>query len=63
MAAQKLKTVKAGTSVSHPSPKEALARHKIEEGDTPYDLEFRRQVLVAGKVMKKHRLVLRKLAR
>jgi hypothetical protein len=50
MAAPKLKTIKAGASAGHPSPKEALVRDRVGESDTPYDPEFRRQVSVADKI-------------
>jgi putative addiction module antidote len=76
MTALKLKITKVGNSAGLLLPKEALARLRVEQGDTvflteapdgfritPYDPEFERQMSVARKVMKKHRRALRELAK
>jgi putative addiction module antidote len=71
-----LKLRKIGNSVGLVLPKEALARLRVEAGDTihmteapggvrltPYDPVFERQMAVARKVMKRNRNVLRELAK
>jgi putative addiction module antidote len=71
-----LKITKVGNSAGLLLPKEALAKLRVEQGDTvfltetpdgfritPYDPEFARQMALARKLMKKHRKVLRELAR
>jgi putative addiction module antidote len=71
-----LKVTKVGNSAGLVLPKEALAKLRVEQGDTlyltetadgfritPYDPEFERQMGLARKLMKKHRKVLRELAR
>jgi len=72
----KLKISKIGNSTGLLLPREALAKLRVEQGDsvfltetpdgyriTPYDPEFERQITLARKVMKKRRNVLRALAR
>ena len=72
----KLKISKIGNSAGLLLPREALAKLRVEQGDsvfltetpdgyriTPYDPEFERQITLARKVMKKRRNVLRALAR
>jgi putative addiction module antidote len=72
----KLKISKIGNSAGVLLPREALAKLRVEQGDsvfltetadgyriTPYDPEFERQMTLARKVMKKRRNVLRELAR
>ena len=72
----KLKVTKVGNSSGLLLPKEAMARLRVEQGDTvylteapdgfrltPYDPEFERQMTLARKVMKKHRRALRELAK
>jgi len=74
--AAKLKISKIGNSAGLLLPREALAKLRVEQGDsvfltempdgyriTPYDPEFERQMTLARKVMKKRRNVLRELAR
>ncbi|MBV9065877.1 MAG: AbrB/MazE/SpoVT family DNA-binding domain-containing protein [Methylobacteriaceae bacterium] len=71
-----LKLRKIGNSVGLVLPKEALARLRVEAGDTvhmtevpggvrltPYDPVFERQMAVARKIMKRNRNVLRELAK
>jgi putative addiction module antidote len=71
-----LKITKVGNSAGLLLPKEALAKLRVEQGDTvyltetpdgfritPYDPAFERQMELARKLMKKHRKVLRELAR
>jgi putative addiction module antidote len=75
-ASSLLKITKVGNSAGLLLPKEALARLRVEQGDTvfltgapdgfritPYDPGFERQMGVARKVMKKHRPALRELAK
>jgi putative addiction module antidote len=72
----KLKVTKIGNSAGLVLPKEALAKLKIEQGDTvylteasdgfritPYDPDFERQIKLARKVMRQRRNVLRQLAK
>ena len=72
----KLKISKIGNSAGLLLPREALAKLRVEQGDsvfltetpdgyriTPYDPEFERQMTLARKVMKKRRNVLHELAR
>jgi putative addiction module antidote len=71
-----LKITKVGNSAGLVLPKEALAKLRVEQGDivyltetkdgfriTPYDPDFERQMKLARRVMKKHRNVLRELAK
>jgi len=71
-----LKITKVGNSAGLVLPKEALAKLRVEQGDTvfltetpdgfritPYDPEFERQMTLARRAMKKHRKVLRELAK
>lgn len=71
-----LKLTQIGNSVGVVLPKETLARLKLGKGDTiyltespdgfrltPYDAEFEAQMSAARKIMKKHRDVLRQLAK
>jgi putative addiction module antidote len=71
-----LKITKVGNSAGLLLPKEALAKLRVEQGDTvfltetldgyritPYDPEFERQMMLARKVMKTHRKLLRELAK
>jgi putative addiction module antidote len=71
-----LKITKVGNSAGLLLPKEALAKLRVEQGDTvyltetpdgyritPYDPDFERQMKLARRVMKKHRNVLRELAK
>jgi putative addiction module antidote len=71
-----LKLTQIGNSVGFVLPKEALARLKVEKGDTlfltetpdgyavtPYDPEFESQMAVMRTVMKKRRAALRELAK
>jgi putative addiction module antidote len=71
-----LKITKVGNSAGLVLPKEALAKLRVEQGDTvfltetpdgfritPYDPEFERQMTLARRVMKTHRKVLRELAK
>ncbi len=72
----KLKLTAVGNSVGVVLPKEALARMKLDKGDTvyltetadgfrltPYNPEFETQMTAARKIMKKRRAVLRELAK
>jgi putative addiction module antidote len=76
MAVLALKITKIGNSSGLLLPKEALAKLRVEQGDTvyltetpdgfritPYDPEFERQMTLARKVMRKHHNALRKLAK
>jgi len=71
-----LKLTTIGNSLGIILPKEALARLRLEKGDTlfltespegfrltPYSPEFETQMLAARKIMKKRRAVLRELAK
>jgi putative addiction module antidote len=71
-----LKITRVGNSAGLLLPKEALAKLRVEQGDTvyltetpdgfritPYDPEFERQMALGRKVMKKHRKALRELAK
>lgn len=71
-----LKLRKIGNSVGAVLPKEALARMKVDLGDTlfvteapdgfrltPFQPEFEEQMEAARKIMKKRRNALRELAR
>jgi putative addiction module antidote len=71
-----LKITKVGNSAGLLLPKEALAKLRVEQGDTvflteapdgyritPYDPAFERQMKLARRVMRKHRNVLRELAK
>jgi putative addiction module antidote len=71
-----LKLTQIGNSVGFVLPKEAVARLKIEKGDTvfltdapdgyrltPYDPVFDKQMAVAERIMKKRRNVLHALAK
>jgi len=71
-----LKLRQIGNSVGLVIPKEELAKFKLGVDDTlyltntpdgfhltPYEPEFERQMEIARKVMKKHRNVLRELAK
>jgi putative addiction module antidote len=71
-----LKLTRIGNSVGVVLPKEALARLRVDAGDslyltespegfrvTPYDPEFAEQMAAAEKVMKRRRAVLRELAK
>jgi putative addiction module antidote len=71
-----LKITKVGNSSGLLLPKEAMAKLRVEQGDTvyltetpdgyrltPYDPDFERQMGLARKVMKKHRNALRELAK
>jgi putative addiction module antidote len=71
-----LKITKVGNSAGLLLPREALAKLRVEQGDTvyltetpdgfritPYDPEFERQMTLARKLMRKHRRALRELAR
>lgn len=71
-----LKLTRIGNSLGVVLPKEALARLKVEKGDTlylteapdglrltPYNPEFETQMEAARKIMKEHRDVLRELAK
>lgn len=72
----KLKLTAIGNSAGVVLPKEALARMKLDKGDTvyltetadgfrltPYNPEFETQMTAARKIMKKRRAVLRELAK
>lgn len=72
----KLKLTTVGSSVGVILPKEALARLKVEKGDslflieekdgfriTPFDPEFERTMESARRVMKRRRNALRELAK
>lgn len=71
-----LKLTRVGNSTGVVLPKEVLSRLKVDKGDTlylvetpdgyeltPYDEAFARQVRTAERVMRKHRDVLRELAK
>lgn len=71
-----LKITKVGNSSGLLLPKEAMAKLRVEPGDTiyltetpdgfrltPHDPDFERQMTLARKVMKKHRRALRELAK
>lgn len=71
-----LKVTQIGNSVGVVLPKDALARLKVEKGDTlyltetadgyrltPYNPEFEKQMEIARRIMKEHRDVLRELAK
>jgi len=71
-----LKLIQIGNSVGFVLPKEAASRLKVEKGDmvyltespdgyriSPYDPAFEKQMLAAGRLMKKRRNVLRSLAK
>lgn len=71
-----LKLTQIGNSVGVVLPKEALARLKLDKGDTlyltespdglrltPYNPDFETQMGLARKIMKEHRDVLRELAK
>lgn len=71
-----LKITKIGNSSGLLLPKEALAKLRLEQGDTvyltetpdgfritPYDPDFQRQMKLAEKVSKNRRNVLRELAK
>lgn len=71
-----LKLTQIGNSVGVILPKELLTRLKLEKGDslyvidqpdgvhlTPYNPEFETQMVVARRIMKERRDVLRELAR
>jgi putative addiction module antidote len=71
-----LKLTAIGNSVGVVLPKEAIARMKLEKGDTvylteapdgyrltPYSLEFEQQMSAARRLMKRRRAVLRELAK
>jgi putative addiction module antidote len=71
-----LKLMQIGNSVGFVLPKEAVARLKVEKGDSvfltespdgyhlsPYDPDFEKQMQAAERIMKKRRNVLRALAR
>jgi putative addiction module antidote len=72
----KVKVTTVGSSTGIVLPKEALAKLRVEKGDTlyitetpnglqliPYDPELARQLEVAREVMRENRDVLRKLAK
>ena len=76
MGALALKLTTVGNSVGVVLPKEALARLKVSKGDilyfteapdgyrvTPFAPGFAEKMAAARKVMKKHRAVLRELAK
>lgn len=71
-----LKITKVGNSSGLLLPKEAMAKLRVEQGDTvflteapdgyritPYNPKFERQMSLARKIMKKHRNALRELAK
>ena len=71
-----LKLTQIGNSVGFVLPKEAASRLKVEKGDmvyltespdgyriSPYDPAFEKQMLAAGRIVKKRRNVLRALAK
>jgi putative addiction module antidote len=71
-----LKITKIGNSSGLLLPKEAMAKLRLEQGDTvyltetpdgfrltPHDPDFERQMTLARKVMRKHRRALRELAK
>ncbi|MEE8484606.1 MAG: AbrB/MazE/SpoVT family DNA-binding domain-containing protein [Nitrospinota bacterium] len=72
----KIKVTTVGNSTGIIIPREALARLKVEKGDSlcltetpdgyelsPYDPTFEEEMAVAGKVSKRYRNALRKLAK
>ncbi len=72
----KLKLMAVGNSTGVVLPREVLARLKAEKGDTifltetpdgyrvtPYDSEFEKQMERGRKILKKHRGLLRELAK
>lgn len=72
----RLKVTTVGSSTGVVLPKEALSRLKVSKGDslfltespegfriTPYDPDFERQMVLARKVMRERREVLRELAK
>lgn len=72
----KLKLTAVGNSTGVILPREVLARLKAEKGDvifltetpdgfrlTPYNSEFEKQMTVGRKILKKHRALLRELAK
>jgi putative addiction module antidote len=72
----KLKVTTIGSSAGIVLPKEVLARLKVSKGDslfltespdgfriTPYDSEFEEDIVLARKVMRKRRDLLRELAK
>jgi putative addiction module antidote len=72
----KVKVTTVGSSTGIVLPKEALAKLRVEKGDTlyitetpngiqlsPYDPDFAQQLEVAQKVMRRYRNALRKLAK
>jgi putative addiction module antidote len=71
-----LKLTQIGNSVGFVLPKEAASRLKVEKGDivyltespdgyriSPYDPAFEKQMIAAGRIMKKRRNVLRSLSK
>ena len=71
-----LRITKVGNSSGLLLPKEAMAKLRVEQGDTvyltetpdgyrltPYDPDFERQMGLARRAMKKHRNALRELAK
>ncbi len=71
-----LKLTRIGNSVGAIFPKEVLARMNVDAGDvvylteapdgvrvTPYNPDFKRQMGIADRVMKRRRAVLRELAK
>jgi putative addiction module antidote len=71
-----LKITKVGNSAGLLLPKEALAKLRVERGDTvyltetadgfritPHDPEFERQMMTARTLMRKHRKALPELSR
>ena len=71
-----MKLTRIGNSLGVVIPKEVLARLDLEAGDTiyltespdgyrltPYDADFERQFVLAKKIMKKDRAILRELAK
>jgi putative addiction module antidote len=71
-----LKVTKIGNSSGLLLSKEAMAKLRVEQGDTvyltetpdgfrltPHDPDFERQMTLARKVMRKHRRALRELAK
>lgn len=72
----KLKLTAVGNSTGVILPREVLARLRAEKGDTifltetpdgfrvtPYDAEFEKQMKIGRKILKKHRGLLRELAK
>ncbi len=71
-----LKITRIGNSAGLVLPKEALAKLRVDQGDTlylteskdgyrltPFDPDFERQMTLARKVARQHRGVLRQLAK